>query len=91
MSGRIWDHYKVLVSYLPKSHGVKTQTVESEWHINDINIGLQFGLSGCPEVVLNVTPEPMHMTNAGIALKLSSLGNQNAEKLRKYKPRNCWL
>lgn len=71
MSGRIRDHYKVLVGYLPKSRGVKTQTAESEWHINDVNIGLQLG----PEVVLNVAPVPMHMTNAGIALKLSSLGN----------------
>lgn len=75
MSGRIQDHYKVLVDYLPYSRGVKTQTAESEWHINDVNIGLQLGLCGCPEVVLNVAPVPMHMTNAGIALKLSSLGN----------------
>lgn len=76
MSERIRDHYKVLVSYLPRSHVVKTQTAESEWYIHDINTGgLQLGLSGCPEVVLNVAPVPMHMTNAGIALKLSSLGN----------------
>lgn len=75
MSGRIRDHYKVLFSYLPRSHVVKTQTAESEWYIHDINTGLQLGLSGCPEVVLNVAPVFMHMTNAGIALKLSSLGN----------------
>lgn len=46
MSGRLRDQYKVLFSYLPMSHVVKTQTAESEWYIHDISLVYSSGFPG---------------------------------------------